>query len=680
MADPDRWRDQVRNTNNLRNKETVAKLAQEVDFFRQSPHILSLLGLKLEKSEERAAFLRKALVAHPKDFWLNYDLGSSTNDLGEKMGCFRTTLVVRPNSCLVYHSLGMALAAKKDLDGAIGCFEKTISLDATYSSAYYNLGNVLKAKGDPNGAARNYEKAINLAPNFAQAHCNLGNILADDKENLKKAMRHYDKAIEIQPKLAEAYNGRGNIFWDKNDLKGAIRNFEKAADLDYTHTCFNLATLLKDKEDYKGAIRYYEKGIKLAPTDARAHAYLGNTLARTRDVEGAIRQFKIALDIDPKLGEAHWQLASMLVIKGELEMAVRHLDEALRCNRNDPDAHFTLATVYCLQGNFAKALKYEKISRKLGSKVPGWTSHSPQWVKMCEQALAQDQKLAAILEGKSQAVGYKEMQTLADQCRIFKHYYAAAATFYADALTANPDLADKENDVRLYAAICAAKAAAGQGKDANKLDDATKAKLRRQALDCLRADVAHCENTLASIRSDKDALLILTTAAKVSNWQTDPALAGVRDEKELAQMSVEEQKSWRQFWTDASQMAKKTRAAFTELPPKKGTLSDQKREETHVMKLQTGQVIIIDMESFKFDTYLRLEDDKGNLLDKNDDISDENQNSRLVFIAPKNGTYQIVATSFEQRGQGAYILTIRQFKRTLTLPKQPDGREKRPND
>jgi len=70
------------------------------------------------------------------------------------------------------------------------------------------------------------------------------------------------------------------------------------------------------------------------------------------------------------------------------------------------------------------------------------------------------------------------------------------------------------------------------------------------------------------------------------------------------------------------------------------------------------------MESQLFDTYLRLEDNKGKVLAENDDISPGlNTNSRLLFSAPAAGTYRIVATSFEQRGQGAYTLTLREFDR-----------------
>lgn len=38
-----------------------------------------------------------------------------------------------------------------------------------------------------------------------------------------------------------------------------------------------------------------------------------------------------------------------------------------------------------------------------------------------------------------------------------------------------------------------------------------------------------------------------------------------------------------------------------------------------------------------------------------------NLNSRLIFEAPADGIYRIIATSFEERGVGAYALTIREF-------------------
>ena len=50
------------------------------------------------------------------------------------------------------------------------------------------------------------------------------------------------------------------------------------------------------------------------------------------------------------------------------------------------------------------------------------------------------------------------------------------------------------------------------------------------------------------------------------------------------------------------------------------------------------------------------------MLAKNDDISDENLNSRIIFNCKQDGSYRIVATSFLRRGSGVYTLIIREFK------------------
>ena len=46
-----------------------------------------------------------------------------------------------------------------------------------------------------------------------------------------------------------------------------------------------------------------------------------------------------------------------------------------------------------------------------------------------------------------------------------------------------------------------------------------------------------------------------------------------------------------------------------------------------------------------------------------DIVPNVNLNSRLLFTAPADGTYRLVATSFQQRGQGDYTLTITNWKK-----------------
>jgi hypothetical protein len=69
------------------------------------------------------------------------------------------------------------------------------------------------------------------------------------------------------------------------------------------------------------------------------------------------------------------------------------------------------------------------------------------------------------------------------------------------------------------------------------------------------------------------------------------------------------------------------------------------------------------MASDEFDTYLRLEASKHEVLAENDDIDERagNLNSRIIFTPKENAAYRIIATSFEQRGIGTYALVIREF-------------------
>src|SRR5262249_61625432 len=67
----------------------------------------------------------------------------------------------------------------------------------------------------------------------------------------------------------------------------------------------------------------------------------------------------------------------------------------------------------------------------------------------------------------------------------------------------DPKLADaRQAHLRYNAACCAALAAAGQGEDAAQLDDQERMRLRQQALDWLRADLALYTRQL---ESDKPA-------------------------------------------------------------------------------------------------------------------------------------------------------------------------------
>ncbi|HKB38818.1 MAG TPA: hypothetical protein VKD72_20410, partial [Gemmataceae bacterium] len=112
---------------------------------------------------------------------------------------------------------------------------------------------------------------------------------------------------------------------------------------------------------------------------------------------------------------------------------------------------------------------------------------------------------------------------------------------------------DLEWEHRHNAACCAALAAAGQGEDADKLDDKEQMRLRKQALDWLRADLALRTRQLESDRPADHAAVLQA----LRYWQADADLGVLRDKAALAKLPVEEQKAFAQLWADVAATLKK---------------------------------------------------------------------------------------------------------------------------
>jgi serine/threonine-protein kinase len=201
------------------------------------------------------------------------------------------------------------------------------------------------------------------------------------------------------------------------------------------------------------------------------------------------------------------------------------------------------------QGQFQQAVEELRLGHELGSRDPRWPYPSPQWLRNAERMVELDARLPKILKGEVPPADAGEGAQLGWLCQQpYKQLNAAAARLYADAFAADSKLAeDLGTGHRYNAARAAALAGCGQGKDTDKLEDTDRSRLRRQALDWLRDDLAAWGHLLDK-EPDKGPLLI----QNLQHWLADADFAGVRGPEALAKLPEAERPAWQKLWDDVA--------------------------------------------------------------------------------------------------------------------------------
>jgi tetratricopeptide (TPR) repeat protein len=559
LADDDRWRQRLRGAAGRGERAALEGLAREAAASSQPPANLVLLARALRDAHSEAAaerLLRRAQAEHPADFWINFELGSvlvlkKPPDIREVVRFFQVALALRPQSLTVYNNLACALRDQGKPAEAEAACRKAIQLQPDDAFAHNNLGNALRDQGKPAEAEAACRKAIRLQPVNPNAYCNLGNAL-HDQGKLVEAVAAYRKAIQLQSEHAEAYNGLGSAFRKQGKLVEAEAAQRKAIGLkpDDAFAHNNLGNTLSDQGKSAEAEAAYRKAIGLKPALASAHRGLGKALSdqgKSAEAEAAYRK---AIEFEPKDPKAHYNLGNALREQGkpvEAEVAYR---KAIRLQPGHAEAHAGLGFTLQRLGRFPEALAALKRSHNLGSKRAGWPYPSAQWVREAEQFVALDAKLPKFLSGEAQPTDAGEGLNLARLCHRQKKL-SAAARFYVGAFAAQPKLADDLNRQYRYSAACAAAlAGCGQGKDAADLPQKERARLRRQALAWLRADL-DAWNKLLKKGSAKACPVIVQ---KMRHWQADTDFAGVRGPDALARLPEAERPAWQKLWADVADL------------------------------------------------------------------------------------------------------------------------------
>jgi serine/threonine-protein kinase len=554
QVDPDPvWRDRARDPAVRSNRAALERLAGEARAPDQSPQLVLAVSVRLRATGGDArGLLCQAWQRHPDDFWLAFQLGTVLHEHGEQgeaTGYLRAALALRPNSSLVYSNLGIVLDWQGKWEEEVQQLRLAIQLDPQYASPHYSLGKVLWQQGKWQEAIQELRRAIELDPKAANSHHGLGTVLHDQKQD-EEAIQEFRRAMQLDPKYAEPHNGLGNVWRDQGKLEQAIEEYRRAIELDPKDAKphHNLATVLGAEGKREEAIQEFRRASQLDPKAAQPAYGLGDALWEQGKPVEAIQEFRRAIQLDPNNVKPHNGLGIVLYQQGKWEEAIQEFRRAIELDPKVAEPHSNLGLVLADEGQFDEATQQFQQAASLG-KVDA-TALARRYARLRDLK----RRLPAVLDGKDRPADAQEMLNFADLCyQPFLKRYAAAASFYIDAFTADAKLADDwEASHRYNAACCAALAGCGQGNDAARLDDKEKARLRQQALTWLKTDLAQ------GIRLSPSRPTIALVRQTLQHWQEDSDLAGVRDDA-LEKLPQTERDAWKKLWADVEAVLARTR-------------------------------------------------------------------------------------------------------------------------
>jgi serine/threonine-protein kinase len=555
-------------------------------------HVRRGLAAYLQKKHGAAeAAWRQALDLRPECAEAHYNLGILLADKqkpGAAEAFYRKALELKPDLAEAYANLGKALSEQWQHRQAEEACRKALELKPELAEAHNNLGNALVGQAKLGAAESAYRKAIELKPELAETYCNLGIALAYQRK-YDEAEATCRKALELKPNLRAAQRNLGMALVRQQKYGEAWAAYRKALDLEPARAerYYNLGNALMEKQRSTEAEAAYRKAITLKPDFAQAHTNLGNLLRSQGKYDEAEAAYRRAIALKPDLPEAYYNLSGALMerqkyAKGEavcreaieftpdfallyygLGNALMHqerLAEAETAYRKalalEPDlapACNNLGLVLMRQGQFDKAAL---ALQKAGDLFPASNPHRESARRLqqsCPRYALLDTRLPAILHGTEKPADAAEQLDLGQLC-VYKKHFVAAARFFRDAFTAEPQRAEAVLEATRYDAACAAAlAGCGQGEDAGKLDDKERAFWRRQALDWLRQDLTWWGTAL----DHGDALTHTQVRQKLQHWKTDRDFAGVRAADALARLPHTERQQWERLWSDVATLLRR---------------------------------------------------------------------------------------------------------------------------
>jgi tetratricopeptide (TPR) repeat protein len=368
---------------------------------------------------------------------------------------------------------------------------------------------------------------------------------------LGRLARENPTFIEYQRGLAASHNNIGNLLSRTGEPEEALAAYKEA-----------LAIRERIARE-NPTVTEYQSGL------AASHLGVGYVLRETGKPEEALVAYRQALAIWERLAREHPQapdfasdLASVLnnlaildldaerypEARDRLREAITCQKRALAANPDHPTYRQSLMQYFTNLRMAAEVSRDAALVAEARQELAQLRATDPQFVNLTH-------RLDAVVAGA--AVPDNTERLVLAQHAYDSDRFAVAAMLWNDAFESDPQLTQSRDAKHAYNAACAAAlAGCGHGNDDPPLDDAARQTLRRKARTWLTTELALWSKLLETGDfTQREAI-----ARRLSHWQKDTDLAGVREPEPLEKLPEDERQAWQALWTEVAMLLSQAQA------------------------------------------------------------------------------------------------------------------------
>jgi len=188
----------------------------------------------------------------------------SFGQIKESLTLSKLAISLNENDPKLWGLLAETQVANNLYDNALNSIKEGKKFDPKMSELYFLESSILIKQNKIKHAQKSLKKGLNLEPENINGLFQLGNLYLMEK-NFKKSLNIFNVTTNIKPTFWQAFNNKGLIFFELNNIPNAIKNFERAIEIESNAEPLLALAVCIQNENFKKSILLAKKALSKDP-------------------------------------------------------------------------------------------------------------------------------------------------------------------------------------------------------------------------------------------------------------------------------------------------------------------------------------------------------------------------------------------------------------------------------